>query len=104
MKIQKRGEGGGGGRPRMQLFLINWYQNLYLVLFSTRSSLKEDLDSSPAELVYGQTLRLPQDPSIPLHKSLQINEFVFRLKKHFKDMKAPPTRVHHNKGYKDKNL
>ena len=38
-----------------------WMASLPLVLLGLRSSWKQDLDSSPAELLYGEALRLPGD-------------------------------------------
>ncbi|CAB3228207.1 unnamed protein product [Arctia plantaginis] len=37
----------------------NWVESLPLVLLGIRSAYKEDIKASPAELVYGETLRLP---------------------------------------------
>ena len=37
----------------------NWTETLPLVMLGIRSAYKEDLHASPAELVYGETLRLP---------------------------------------------
>ena len=36
-----------------------WYFNLPIVLLVLRTTMKEDFPLSPAELVYGQDLRLP---------------------------------------------
>ena len=44
---------------RMQKFPDMWYFNLPIVLLVLRTTLKEDFPLSPAELVYGQDLRLP---------------------------------------------
>ncbi|XP_058801476.1 uncharacterized protein LOC131670116 [Phymastichus coffea] len=38
---------------------INWVQALPLVLLGIRSALKEDIKATSAEMVYGETLRLP---------------------------------------------
>jgi transposase InsO family protein len=37
----------------------NWFNELPLVLLGIRTALKQDLGCSAAEMVYGQTLRLP---------------------------------------------
>jgi len=37
----------------------HWSEELPLILLGLRTTLKEDLKASPAELFYGQTLRLP---------------------------------------------
>lgn len=39
----------------------NWVESLPLVLLGIRSAYKEDLKSTPAEMVYGEPLRLPGD-------------------------------------------
>ena len=39
----------------------NWLEALPLVLLGIRSTVKEDLHYTPAELVYGTTLQLPGD-------------------------------------------
>ena len=39
----------------------NWYEHLPLLLLWFRSTHKEDIQASPAEMVYGQTLTLPAD-------------------------------------------
>lgn len=38
-----------------------WTKTLPIVLLGLRTVLKEDINASPAELVYGETLRLPGD-------------------------------------------
>ena len=78
---------------RMQNLPADWSRNLPLVLLSLRVALKEELQCSPAELVYGQTLRLPQDCPIQNRYRLEPHQFVSKLKEHFKNMTAPPTRV-----------
>ena len=89
---------------RMQNSPSNWNRNLPLVLLSIRTSIKEELQCSPAELVYGQTLRLPQDCPIPSSNGVEPGQFVAQLKKHFKQIKAPPTREHFNKHFLDSKL
>ena len=39
--------------------ILNWSLELPIVLLGIRSAVKEDLKCSPAELIYGQPLRLP---------------------------------------------
>ena len=68
---------------RMQQNPNNWSNNLPLVLLSIRSSIKEDLDCSPAELVYGETLRLPQEFVNHEQQFVNQSEFVAKLKEHF---------------------
>lgn len=39
----------------------NWSKELSLIMLGIRSTYKEDIQSTPAELVYGKTLRLPSE-------------------------------------------
>lgn len=43
----------------------NWMDRLPWVLFGLRSTPREDLQSSLAEFVFGQTLRVPDQPQFP---------------------------------------
>nr|AAK07485.1 gag-pol polyprotein [Clonorchis sinensis] len=71
----------------------SWSFSLPLILLAIRSTIKEDLHCSPAELVYGTTLRLPGElvstsgaqPESPV-------TFVTRLKQHMSELCATPTR------------
>ena len=40
---------------------INWFESLPLVMLSICTSFKEELECSPSDLVYGQSLCLPQE-------------------------------------------
>ena len=65
-----------------------WVESLSLVLLGIRSAVKDDLQCSPAELVYGNALRLPQDflsspPEVtpdPASYLSRLREFVQTLK------------------------
>ncbi|CAN7950979.1 unnamed protein product [Ixodes pacificus] len=50
----------------------HWCRQLPLVLLGLRSAVEEELNCSPAELVYGSTLRLPGDffPQV-IHKLIR---------------------------------
>ena len=48
-------------RLRARLAGANWVSDLPIVLLGIRTSLKEDLSCTAAEMVYGSTLRLPGD-------------------------------------------
>ncbi|GAB1862847.1 Galactose-1-phosphate uridylyltransferase [Camponotus japonicus] len=75
----------------------NWIEVLPTVLLGLRTCLKEDLYASPAEMLYGSTLRipgeffieedLPQDPEIFLEKHR-----IF-----MRNIKSQPTAHHHKK-------
>ena len=72
-----------------------WLESLPLVLLGIRSALKEDLKSSPAELLYGEPLRLPGDLFQPTqNRILDVTEYVDRLRKFVKDLKPSPASRH----------
>ena len=89
---------------RMQQNPNNWSNNLPLVLLSIRSSIKEDLNCSPAELVYGETLRLPQEFVHREQQFVNQSEFVAKLKEHFQHIQPIQTRNHPENSFVDKHL
>ena len=89
---------------RMQQNPSNWSKNLPLVLLSIRSAIKEDLQCSPAELVYGRTLRLPQEFVTSRQSTMHQSEFVSKLKDHFKSIQPTQTRNHSENPFVDGNL
>ena len=89
---------------RMQQNINNWSNNLPLVLLSIRSSIKEDLNCSPAELVYGETLRLPQEFVHREQQFVNQSEFVAKLKEHFQHIQPIQTRNHPENSFVDKHL
>ena len=88
----------------MQQNPSNWSKNLPLVLLSIRSAIKEDLQCSPAELVYGRTLRLPQEFVTSRQTTMHQSEFVSKLKDHFKSIQPTQTRNHSENPFVDGNL
>lgn len=54
----------------------NWVDTLPLILLSHRSVIKDDIGASPAELVYGTTLRLPGEFFEEKPATVTQNEFV----------------------------
>lgn len=71
----------------------NWYNILPTVLMGLRSSLREDLDSTPCELVYGSSIRLPSEFLQESTESTPSNEFVQELKARM-NMLKPVNIVH----------
>jgi hypothetical protein len=72
-----------------------WTERLPLTMLSIRSTLKEDLGCTAAELVYGTTLRLPGDLlqcSPPAH--VASSNYAARLRKYMADLRPTPTRQH----------
>ncbi|KAL0859358.1 hypothetical protein ABMA27_011150 [Loxostege sticticalis] len=83
----------------------NWADSLPLVLLGIRSSFKEDLQASSAELVYGEPLRLPGEffqASVP--DSTDVSDFTTRLRQFAVKLQPCPA-ARHNKNkifiYKD---
>lgn len=72
---------------------VIWTESLPSVLLGHRVTLKEDLGASPAELLYGTTLRLPgelfEDSS-----ELPQSEFVLLLRKIMREMRQNPATNH----------
>lgn len=68
---------------------VHWTDELPLVLLGIRATVKEGLGCSPAELVYGQTLKIPGEFFVdtPLTDPLDSSNFVDRLRKHMRTVK-----------------
>ena len=65
-----------------------WVESLPLVLLGIRSTFKEDLKSSSAELLYGEPLRLPGEFFHPSEdKTIDLTDYVDRIRKFAKDLR-----------------
>lgn len=73
----------------------NWSRQLPIILLGLRSTFKPDINSTPAELVYGTTLKLPGDMFAPSKFSPQ-TEFVRELVSNMQNIQPTDT-AHHNK-------
>lgn len=71
----------------------NWLENLPLILLGLRSTVREELGYSPAEITYGRTLRLPCDFFVATPKA-EPDTYVGRLQKRFEEIKPTPTSNH----------
>lgn len=73
----------------------NWCTALPTILLGLRSTFKEDLQATPAEMVYGTTLRLPGE-FFCISKSNDCNEcdFVSDLRKRMASLQPTPTADH----------
>ncbi|XP_063370343.1 uncharacterized protein LOC134658621 [Cydia amplana] len=73
-----------------------WTEALPLVLLGIRSAWKEDLNSSPAELLYGEPLTLPGQffSSSSSESVVDICDFASRLRKHMSQLSPQPTSWH----------
>ena len=65
---------------RCRLVGPNWYQQLPWILLSLRSTVKEDLQTSPAELMFGQVLTLPGDYFPHQQQPLEVPELLQQLR------------------------
>ena len=72
----------------------NWVNSLPLVLLGIRTSLKEDLKCSTAELVYGTTLRLPGEFfDTSAATTSDPTEYTSKLTTAMQQLRATPTRL-----------
>lgn len=77
-----------------------WTESLPLVLLGIRSSWKEDLKTSSAELVYGEPLRLPGEFFTPARDlSLNMPDFTNRLREHMARLSPTPASHHKSKTF-----
>lgn len=74
---------------------INWARELPVILLGLRSAYKADVDATPAQLVYGTTLRLPGEMFEPAEHSSS-SEFVQQLINTMQKVKPTDT-AHHTK-------
>lgn len=74
----------------------SWFTALPLVLLGMRAALKEDLQSSSAELVYGEPLRLPGEFIAPsaVDKIEDIQNFASVLRSQMAELKPAPASRH----------
>ncbi|KAL0810588.1 hypothetical protein ABMA28_010705 [Loxostege sticticalis] len=73
----------------------NWTESVPLVLLGIRSTLKEDLKCSPAELIYGEPLRLPGDFfETNMSGTTDITDFSARLKSFAQKLQPCPASRH----------
>ncbi|XP_075162740.1 uncharacterized protein LOC142235370 [Haematobia irritans] len=72
----------------------NWYDVLPMVLLGIRCTIKEDLGYTPAEMVYGQDIRLPGELVVP-GKTEYDSQLIYKLKENFKTVRFA---LSHHKG------
>lgn len=74
----------------------SWPEALPIVLLGLRSTYKDDLGTTPAELVYGEQLQLPADIVVKSPLSYDCSTFLSRLKNYMKQIASKPTTHHGN--------
>lgn len=72
----------------------NWTDSLPIALLGLRTTVKEDLNTSPAEMVYGTTLRLPGEFFDKPHGDYTESEFIGHLRSTMAQLK-PVNTAHH---------
>ncbi|XP_068630628.1 uncharacterized protein [Battus philenor] len=74
----------------------SWTESLPLVLMGIRSSWKEDLQASPAELVYGEPLQLPGQFLAPVddYTTADVTQYATRLRAHKTNLSPKPSSWH----------
>lgn len=76
---------------------MTWVEALPLVLLGIRAAIKEDMKTSPAELVFGEPLRLPGE-LISIDKSENLNNdpcsYVSRLRQQMQTLRPSPASRH----------
>ncbi|CAH8611522.1 unnamed protein product [Dicrocoelium dendriticum] len=72
----------------------HWSERIPAVLLGIRNTVKEDIGCSPAELVFGTTLRLPGEMILDSRVTGEIDpvSYAERLKQHFRTVRPTSTR------------
>lgn len=73
-----------------------WTSVLPVVLLGLRTSIKEDIRASAAEMLYGATLRLPGEFFVDNKAGEEPQVFVERFRRFMRNVRSTPT-AHHNK-------
>lgn len=71
-----------------------WSKDLPIIMLGLRSIFKEDVQATPAELVYGKTLRLPSEFFTTLKENSNETEFVQRFRHTMQQLRPVPTSNH----------
>lgn len=72
----------------------DWMRSLPLVLLGMRCSVKEDLQASPSELVYGDTIRLPGEFFHSSKVPPGTEPFLKQLRQHVQNLRPCPAKHH----------
>ncbi|XP_046144930.1 uncharacterized protein LOC123988532 [Osmia bicornis bicornis] len=74
----------------------NWVEILPTVLLGLRTSFKEDINASAAEMLYGTAIRLPGEFFVTVEESTDPQIFLGKFRQHIRQVK-PSSVAHHNK-------
>jgi hypothetical protein len=67
-----------------------WTESLPLVLLGIRTAYKEDLQTSAAELVYGEPLRVPGELVVPAAPKVEASSLIQQLHRHMDQLRPTP--------------
>lgn len=81
----------------------DWFSELPIVLLGLRSAFKEDIQASPAEMLYGTTIRLPGEFFVESSKPYT-TDFVTSLKQNMRDLRPTATAHHTSNIYSQQTL
>ncbi|GBN86168.1 hypothetical protein AVEN_83712-1 [Araneus ventricosus] len=73
---------------------VHWVSALPAVLLGLCTVFKEDIQCSPAEMVYGENLCLPSQFFVQQQPQAADNGFIKKLKTHIQQFRATPTSNH----------
>jgi len=71
-----------------------WTDALPLVLLGIRTAYKDDLQSSAAELVYGEPLRVPGELIVPAAPRFEASTFIEQFRRHMYQLRPTPAARH----------
>ena len=85
---------------------VHWTKQLPLILLGIRNTVKEDLGCTPADLVFGTTLRLPGEMIVDSQVIGELDplSFASRLKSLMRQVRQPDTRQSHRPSQLHKEL
>jgi len=76
---------------------VHWVTKLPIVLLALRNTVKAGIDQTPAELVYGTTLRLPGEYFHPAQPEPRLSELVTALREAMSQLRYVPGTNHHTR-------
>ena len=72
----------------------SWTEALPIVLLGIRTACKEDIQSSAAELVYGEPLSIPGELLTPTASKMEPSTFLQQLRRHMSQLRPMPAARH----------
>lgn len=86
--------------------VLHWADQLPVILLGLRTSVKEECNCSPAEMVYGETIRIPGELVVPSDELDDINrEFLLqKLRENFSHFRSVVSHHGNNSSYIPPNL